>query len=389
MRIALIALTDFQRFPTGGILTFVRRFLESVSGTQGVSVALIGWSPHSTNGRRAVVRVGASELEFHSVCEARFSGMVPDRLQFYGDRNRWKEALSAVGDVDVYYCHSPEAALRVAQSGRSAPIALHLHGAINTIGRSRFALGRFRPITALYESTILSSAVRRARAVFATVSESDFQAFRRGRLVEDDVLCQRIPAMVTLPSRPGGQTPGGGRIRMVCVGRVESIKGIDLLVRTTRRLIDRGTLCELKVIGEGSQRGRLERLAAELGLGSAVRFLGALSQAEVYGMLAESHVFLSGSYQEGFSLALLEALSTGLPAVVTDVGSAREVIRNGVTGYVVERRDPDLFASCITAAASARWSMRDNCEATALHYNCDRVSSGIMDSLNRVALAAG
>ena len=82
-------------------------------------------------------------------------------------------------------------------------------------------------------------------------------------------------------------------------------------------------------------------------------------------VLAESDVYVSGSHQEGFSLALLEALSMGLPAVVTYVGSAREVVLEGHTGYIVNRRDPDLFAGYVAAASAGRWEMRARCEAVA------------------------
>src|SRR5262249_30021990 len=151
MRIGLIALTDFRSFPTGGILTFIRRFVESVSAFDGVTLSLIGWSPRRAAGTRASVRIGDTDLDFHAIGERPFRPLVPDRLQFYADRTRWKRALEATGDVSIYYCHSPEAALRAAKYGCSAPIALHIHGAINSIGRSRFVLGRFRPVAAVYE----------------------------------------------------------------------------------------------------------------------------------------------------------------------------------------------------------------------------------------------
>jgi glycosyltransferase involved in cell wall biosynthesis len=386
MRIGLIALTDYRRFPTGGILSFVKRFLESAAEVEGVTTTLVGWSPRSET--REFVDVGNSRLEFHSVCEAHSGTVLPDRLQFYGGRDRWKRVLSAVGDVDVYYCHSPESALRASQDGCGAPIALHLHGTFNTIGRSRFTLGRFRPVAALYESFVLSSAVRRASAIFATVSDSDYQAFLRRNLARDGVLCQRIPAMVALPARAPSVPSEESRIRLVCVGRMEPIKGFDLVLLAARRLMDRGTPCELRIIGEGSDRERLQRLASDLDLGKVARFLGSLTQDEVYRELAESHVFVSGSHQEGFSLALLEALAMGIPAVVTDVGSAREVIRDDVTGFVVEKRDPDLVASCIATAAAARWRMREACEGAARRYSRERVSSGILESLDRITRSA-
>jgi glycosyltransferase involved in cell wall biosynthesis len=386
MRIAVVALTDFQEFPTGGILTFLTRFIGSVGAMSGVTLSLVGWKPGVTGDLSPrMVRIGRGDHKFIPVGEGRLRGTVPDRLQFYREDNGWKEALREVGDVDVFYCHSPESALRVARSESAAPIALHLHGAINTVGRSRFALGRFRPVMAVYERTVLAPAIRNAKAVFATVSDRDFNAFLRGSFAANGRLCQRIPAMVDIGSVGRRPQPTGKSLRLVSVGRVEPIKGIELLIRSAKRLLERGVPCELRVVGDGSQRLVLERQAARLGLGEVVTFLGALTQPEVHEVLAESDVYVSGSHQEGFSLALLEALSMGLPAVVTDVGSAREVVLEGHTGYVVNRRDPDLFAGYVAAASSGRWEMRERCEKIAEQYGSDRVSTDIVEALRRVA----
>jgi glycosyltransferase involved in cell wall biosynthesis len=217
------------------------------------------------------------------------------------------------------------------------------------------------------------------------VSDPDFRSLRRGRLMKEGKLCERVPAMVDVIVSDRNGNSGFDPLRLVCVGRIEPIKGIELLVRTVRRLHERGTTCQLQVIGDGSQRSQLEALVAKLRLGEAVTFLGSLGQRDVQRVLAYSDVFVSGSYQEGFSLALLEGLASGLPAVVTDVGSARDVVQDGITGFVVNRRDPDLFAGCVAAAASARWQMRPHCRRAAEEYGSSKVSIRIMETLRHVA----
>jgi glycosyltransferase involved in cell wall biosynthesis len=382
MKIGLVALSDFQALPTGGTLMFLRRFIQSVAELHDLRLSLVGWSysPVASRSHDGHVVRGP---EFHPVGAGAFHRLVPDRLQFYWDAAGWKHALNCAGDVDVYYCHSPEAALRTSQFGKSAPIALHLHGAINSVGRSRFPLGRFRPISALYEKTLLGSAIRKSRMVFSTVSTSDFGRLCRGNWIPEGVPCRRIPAMVDLPAvRPFPTRPD--RLRLVCVGRLEPVKGVDLLIDAVRRLIDQGGTYELNIVGDGSDRARLERLARQMGVASSVNFLGRLSPSEVIDVLAQSQVFLSGSHHEGFSLAMLEGLSLGLPAVVTDVGSAREVIREGETGYIVSRRDPDLFANRIRAAAAGVSRMRAECEKTAARYNSREVTMGIVEALGQI-----
>jgi glycosyltransferase involved in cell wall biosynthesis len=97
------------------------------------------------------------------------------------------------------------------------------------------------------------------------------------------------------------------------------------------------------VIGDGPCRRDLERAAAALGLGGAVAFLG--ERTDVPELLDTAHVFWLTSSSEGLPNVLLEAQASAVPVVTRDVGAAREVVRHGVTGYLVPRREAGEFAS--------------------------------------------
>ena len=97
------------------------------------------------------------------------------------------------------------------------------------------------------------------------------------------------------------------------------------------------------VVGEGPERERLERLAAELGVAPFVRFTGSL--VRVAPVIANLDVAVLCSVDvEGCSNFLLEAMGLGKPAVCTDVGGNREVVRDGRTGFLVPCRDPEALA---------------------------------------------
>jgi len=318
------------------------------------------------------------------VGHGRLQGIMPDRLQFYINRGSWRRALDMVGKVDAYYCHSPEAALRVSQFGCGAPIALHIHGHINAVGQSRFTLGRSKPVGVAYERFVLIPAIRSAQAVFATVADQDFAALMRRHEGVGARMFIRAPAMVT-PRRPIEHKPASGKIQLVCVGRLEPIKGVDLVIQAVAVLKSKGIPCKLHVVGDGSGRGTLERLASSLGVTETIRFTGALPEEEVQAKLSAADVFVSGSHQEGFSLALLEALAQGLPAVVTDVGSARDVVRDGQTGFVLDSRDPECFAEAVIKCAAAAGDMREPCVEAAKPYSSRAVSGMILNTLSRIA----
>jgi glycosyltransferase involved in cell wall biosynthesis len=96
------------------------------------------------------------------------------------------------------------------------------------------------------------------------------------------------------------------------------------------------------IIGDGQERERLEAKIKNLGLDKKVFLLGQLANASQY--LNAFDIFVLSSIKEGFSWSLLEAMSTKLPVITTDVGAAREMIENGKNGFVVPIKNPAEIA---------------------------------------------
>jgi len=132
---------------------------------------------------------------------------------------------------------------------------------------------------------------------------------------------------------------------VVFVGRLSRVKRIDLLLQALE--IVKGEIPEVTavIVGDGALRSELEELGESLGLGSAVEFVG--YRTDVARILARSKVFVLTSETEGLSLALMEAIAAGLPAVVSDVGDLRDVVRDGGNGFLAGDRTPAAFASRI------------------------------------------
>lgn len=94
---------------------------------------------------------------------------------------------------------------------------------------------------------------------------------------------------------------------------------------------------ELLMVGDGPLRSDLEALARELGIADRVRFLGI--RRDVAELLRAADAFALTSVSEAASLTLLEAMATGLPVIVTDVGGNPEIVRDGIDGLLVPRGD--------------------------------------------------
>jgi glycosyltransferase involved in cell wall biosynthesis len=141
------------------------------------------------------------------------------------------------------------------------------------------------------------------------------------------------------------------------IGRLESVKGYDVMVRAMASLVHRSDDARprpvLVLAGDGSERGRVEALAREMGIGERVRFLG--WRDDVHALHAAFGVFTLSSHSEGTSVSLLEAMSAGICPVVTDVGGNAAVLGTGLRHRLVAPAQPEALANAWAAAlADAR-----------------------------------
>ena len=116
-----------------------------------------------------------------------------------------------------------------------------------------------------------------------------------------------------------------GRFRFVTVGRLVPYKGMDLILEALHGSPELSD-AELAVVGDGPERGRLEAIARDLGLGDRVRFLGWVDQRSLAGELRAAQAFVFPSLREFGGGVVLEALASGLPAVVVDYGGPGELV---------------------------------------------------------------
>lgn len=130
-------------------------------------------------------------------------------------------------------------------------------------------------------------------------------------------------------------------IVFICVGRLAKIKRHDVLIKAFSKL-DTKKDVKLLIVGEGPTKQKIERLIVKLGLSKSVKMLG--FRSDVPNLLAASDCFILSSQSEGLSYSITEAMASGLPVVVTDVGGNKELVLNEQSGYLVPPNNLDLFA---------------------------------------------
>ncbi len=129
--------------------------------------------------------------------------------------------------------------------------------------------------------------------------------------------------------------------------RLTARKGIRYAIEAVKKLSSVYPELHLKIMGEGNQKENLENLVKKLELENNVKFLGRIPREKTAAYYQEASVFILPSFNEGMSNALLEALASGLPVIVTDVGGTRELITEGKNGFIVPLRDADAIASAL------------------------------------------
>jgi len=142
------------------------------------------------------------------------------------------------------------------------------------------------------------------------------------------------------------RSPGHeSRPRLICLARLVRQKGLDVLLRALPVLQAVLGPVALTILGEGPEQPHLAALAVELGVADAVCFGGTVGDVRPH--LAAADVFVLPSRFEGLPLALLEAMATGLPVVVSAVSGNTDAVRDGVDGLLVPPEDPAALAAAV------------------------------------------
>ena len=207
-------------------------------------------------------------------------------------------------------------------------------------------------------------------------------ARKRIRVIANGVRAQNQPI-------PAGAR--GNPIVIGSVGRLAQVKGYDRLIRAFAAFIrlplppdSPSSLPHLRVadatlllVGDGPERGALERQAQQLGVADRVTFAG--YQANPTPILARMDLFVLPSRSEGMSVALLEAMAAGIPVAATEAGANREILNDGACGTMLTD-DESQWASLMRATLQDQGATAAKAEAARQrvqeHYSLQTTLTG-------------
>jgi glycosyltransferase involved in cell wall biosynthesis len=208
-------------------------------------------------------------------------------------------------------------------------------------------------------------AVRQARVILAC------SRHMAAELAANGITARPVAVPVFGPG-PGYARRPAAQPLFVCCGRLSREKGGLLLVRAFGRLRSRVAAARLTFVGDGPLRSDIERLAADLGLGDAVRVTGWLDPAGVARELSAAWALVAPSlWAEPFGLVVPEAILCGVPVVASRTGGFSETVEDGRTGLLFRNGDEDGLVDCLERIARG--------QAFPAHAPDDSISAALAD----------
>lgn len=186
---------------------------------------------------------------------------------------------------------------------------------------------------------------------------------------------------------PDSNDPVGGPPTIVSVGRLEHVKGHDILLAAFAKVLAAHADAKLVLIGDGDAKGELVRQAQTLGIVESVEFAGMLEREKIRDRLQASSLFVLPSRSEGTPVALIEAMACGLNCIGTRVGGVPDLLAD--VGQVVPPEDDEALARAISdhlsdpnAAAAKRPRIRAKAECYSIDQSIDQYEALYRDTLN-------
>jgi glycosyltransferase involved in cell wall biosynthesis len=197
-----------------------------------------------------------------------------------------------------------------------------------------------------------------------------------------------IPNGVDLAAfQPGIPVPADGPLRLICVARLIERKGQQHLIAAVKRLADMGLDVQLELVGTGDAQAANEKQVHALSIADRVRFSGYVPREEIAAHYAAAHIFVLPSFNEGMSVATLEAMAAGLPVVVTRTGGTDDLVEEGVNGLTFDWADVDTLTAHLQRLATDRDRVRRMGQASrerAMRFTWDAAAEHYLELFEQI-----
>ena len=256
----------------------------------------------------------------------------------------WRYVRRHRGDYDIVHTHSYHSfgTSAVAAVAGDAPLIVtpHYHGTGHTAGRAQ--------LHRLYRPVGTRLLGRAARVIAVSGAERRLLEEHFPKLAERITVIPNGTDLGPLQRAAEGSRPKPASL--LVIGRLETYKRVDAVLRVMRQLADDVTLT---VVGKGPEEAALQAICTQLGVADRVTFAGRVSDETLAKLLVESAVLVSASEHEAFGLTVIDGLAAGAAAVVSDIPAHRDLRSFVAADAPLELVDPaaeSAFARALTEA---------------------------------------
>lgn len=380
-RILILDFSNFEDYPIGGYLSFNRNMIEAF----GSRLALVGITtdPYEPTGKWFIKLIDGRGISFFALARYRKSKtkhIIPDRLAVYLLIKLYKSKIGTIGIKNVFIQRQE---ILLAFNGKLKNVCYSFAGLENPLSISKYWYGKLlaRPFESVFFDKLRRVAVILARGDDDSINE----LFRRssGTISSESVV--KFPTRINTDIfRPINRdecrrTLGLEKSSLIVAttGRLAVYKGWKFMIDCFMEFQKLEMKSIFLIIGEGEDFNQIESYISECDMGNHIKLAGKQTQQKVALYLNAADLYVMGSYKEGWSTSLMEAVACGIPACVTDFSSAGDIIMDAVNGYVVKNHDKPIFVECMSKALTIPRPVKND---HILLYSTKNLQSDILKS---------
>lgn len=347
-RILIIDFCNYQDYPIGGYLSFARSLMEAFDND--IALAGITTSKEDPIGKwfkKEIYGVTYDFFAFARYDKSKTRHIIPDRFVSFVLLGLFKERILKIGINNIFL--QRQELLLALTSSESYNICYCFAGLENPLSISKY---RYASHFSNWFEKKFFSKLKTVKTVLASGDDlaiKDMIIRSKGELSGKKVI--KFPTRINIDVfRPLNRDdvrkdlglPLDATI-LVTTGRLAPLKGWKFMIDCFMKLEKSILNCTLYFIGEGEDFEKINEYILYNELKTKVILVGKKSSGDVAAFLNAADLFIMGSFKEGWSTSLIEAIACGVPACVTNFSSAKEIIQEGINGFVIEEHNEDLF----------------------------------------------
>jgi glycosyltransferase involved in cell wall biosynthesis len=350
--LTIIESCNFIDYPTGGQLSFAKHLISSF----GKNVVLIGITTEKGElGKWTKKNIGGNDYDFFPYLylpkDSR-KPLIPVRFKNYLALRKYKQEILKY-ELKNVIMQSPDTVLAVLDFGFKNT-CYRFAGTENPLAISRYKFAR--RFAFAYDNFFLPK-LSKINLVLAAADNNSIEELvirSKGSLRKENIkqFMTRVDTEIykcfpKLLTRDKLHIPVN-QLMIVTTGRLAWFKGWKFMIDSFNTFKLNHSDAHLYFIGNGEDYDKIKSYIAGLKLESVIHLIGFKDANVIAQYLNAADLFIMGSYKEGWSTSLIEAVSCGIPACVTNFSSAKDIIEDGINGYVAEIHEESKFVELMT-----------------------------------------